>query len=347
VAPGKDNAVDTYYRLLADVEAGRLAPIYYLCGPERLLIDRLVAALRRAVLDPDTEEFNHDAVTAGDTTPGAVLQLARTVPMMGERRLVEVRDADQWTAEVQEPLIAYLEQPVTTTVLTFTAAKVDARFKLFKMLDQRGWLGRFEPVRGVPLFRFLQAEAQRLGVRFAPGAAELLVELVGTEILALASAVEKLCLFVGTGGTVQPEVIDQVVSETRQAVIFELTDAIGDGNVGAALPSLRALLQAGEPEVKILVMIARQIRMIWMALSARAERGARADLGSVLGVPPFVAKKIGAQAERFTLSAIRAAHERIYQTDRALKSSRVPRALVLEKLVLELCAQQARPGRIR
>jgi DNA polymerase-3 subunit delta len=347
VPPLKETAVDTYYRMLGDIEAGRIEPVYYLCGPERLLIDRLVVALRRAVLDPATAEFNHDVVSAGEASIGKILQLPRTVSMLGGRRLVEVRDADALPAESHDDLLAYLAHPVPDAVLLFTGTKSDARFKLWKTLDQKGWLGKFEAVRGAPLFRFLQAEAKRLEVRFAPGAVELLVDLVGTDFLTLASAVEKLCLYVGAGGTIPPEAIDQVVSETRQAVIFELTDAIGDGNVATALPSLRALLEAGEPEVKILVMIARQIRLIWMALAARGEQGPRVDLGPVLGVPPFVARKIGSQADRFTLAAIRVAHERIYQTDRALKSSRVPRPLILEKLVIDLCAQQARSTPIR
>ncbi|MFH2006030.1 MAG: DNA polymerase III subunit delta [bacterium] len=333
------STVDLYQRLLRDVEQGRLLPIYFFAGAERLLMDRLVAAIRRAALSGAAAEFNHDQVGAKEAGAGQIVQLARTVPMMGERRLVEVRDADGLSAKDHEQLLPYVAAPVDSSVLVFTATKVDGRLKFFKALDKAGYLCRFEPVRGAPLLRFLDAEAKRLGARLGPGVAELVVELVGSDFLALASAVEKLCLFVGAGGVVQAEQVDAVVAQTRQAVIFELTDAVGEGNVGSAMRSLRSLLVAGEPEQRILFMIARQFRLIWRALDALSSGARPGDLAGVIGVPPFIARKIASQAGRFDASAVHAAHEEIYSADRALKSSRVPRGLILERLVIGLCSR--------
>lgn len=335
--------VELYGQLLRDIEAGKLLPIYFLAGEERLLSDRVVTALRRVVLTGSVAEFNHDQVSAGEVKAGDILQLARTVPMMGSHRLVEVRDAESLVAAELEKLLPYVEAPVESTVLLFHATKADARLKAFKALDREGYLFRFEPVRGAPLLRFLDAEARRLGAKLGGGVAELLVELVGPDFLALSSAVEKLCLFVGEGGLVTLDHVDSIVAQTRQAVIFELTDAVGEGNVSLALRSLESLRSAGEPEQRVVFMIARQVRLIWRALEALAAGTSVGGLAGVLGVPPFVAQKVGAQARRFDLPTIEAAHRQIHQADKDLKSLRLPRHLVLERLILWLCL--ARGGR--
>lgn len=339
------NTVELYSQLLRDIKAGKLQPIYFLAGEERLLADRVVAALRRAVLEGSVAEFNHDQASGGEVKAADILQLARTVPMMGSYRLVEIRDAEALAAAELEKLIPYVEAPVPTTVLLFHATKADARLKFFRALDKEGYLARFEPVRGAPLQRFLESEARRLGARLGPGVGELLVEFVGGDFLALASAVEKLCLFVGEGGVVTQEHVDQVVAQTRQAVIFELTDAVGEGNVPVALRSLASLRQAGEPEQRVLFMIARQIRLIWRALQALADGTSPAGIPGVIGVPPFVAQKIVAQTRRFDLPSIEAAHREIHRADRDLKSVRLPRHLVLERLILGLClARKSAPA---
>lgn len=335
----RKSTVDLYTELMRGVQQDRFLPIYFLAGEERLLIDRLVAAIRRKILAGGAAEFNHDQVAGKEAGGGQIVQLARTVPMMGERRLVEVRDAEGLAAKDLEQLLPYVADPVDSTVVIFTATKVDGRLKFFKALDKAGYLGRFDPVRGAPLLRFLDAEAKRLGAQLGPGVAELLVELVGGDFLALASAVEKLCLFVGEGGVVDAEQVDSVVAQTRQAVIFELTDAVGEGNMGSALRSLQSLLEAGEPQQRILFMIARQYRLIWRALDALGAGARPGDLAGAIGVPPFVARKIGAQARRFDVQTIHEAHAEIYRADRALKSSRVPRNLILERLVMGLCAR--------
>ncbi len=335
----RKSTVDVYTELMRGVQQDKYLPIYFLAGEERLLIDRLVAKIRGKVLAGGAAEFNHDQVGAKETGGGAIVQLARTVPMMGDRRLVEVQNAEGLAAKDYEQLLPYVENPVSSTILIFTATKVDGRLKFFKALDKAGYLGRFDPVRGAPMLRFLDSEAKRLGARLGPGVAELLVDLVGSDFLALASAVEKLCLFVGEGGVVDAEQVDSVVAQTRQAVIFELTDAVGAGNLGSALSSLQNLLQAGEPQQRILFMIARQYRLIWRALDAMAEGARGGDLAGAIGVPPFVARKIGDQARRFDVHTIHEAHAEIYRADRALKSSRLPRNLILERLVMGLCAR--------
>lgn len=337
MASKKSNSADQYREVMGELREGRLRPIYFLAGEERLLVDRVLRRVRKVALAGGLREFNHDVLSPKEGTAG-VLQAVRTVPMMGDRRLVEVQEAEGFKAQELEKLIPYLESPVDSAVLLFVAGgKVDTRYKFFRALDGRGYLFRFDVIKGALLRRFLESEARRQGATLAPRVAEQLMDLVGNDLLALAGAVEKLTLFVGEGGMVQAEHVEEVVSRTRQAVIFELTDSVGAGDAATALGSLQSLLHGGEPEVRILFMIARQVRMIWLARTALDEGASPGSLPGVLGVPPFVARKVADQARRFSRERIQRVHGELYRADRQLKSVRLSRSLVLERLVLGLC----------
>ena len=80
--------------LRAEIAGGRLRPAYLLAGEEALLREDALAALRGAVLTGGAEDFNFDRLEGDATTPGAVLDAVRTLPVMAERRLVVLREPE-------------------------------------------------------------------------------------------------------------------------------------------------------------------------------------------------------------------------------------------------------------
>ena len=152
--------------LIADIEAARLSPVYYLCG-ERYPVDRVSAALRRAVLGgKNASAFNFDAL-GPDAGAREILSAVRTVPMLGRARLVQVRDAHLLSAEELNKLLPYLEDPAPFSHLLFTAEKADLRLKFFSRLKKLGVVQRFDPLKHdtgrLPILRLVQAT--RLGVQ--------------------------------------------------------------------------------------------------------------------------------------------------------------------------------------
>ena len=83
---------------LEDALAKDPPPVLLLCGKERFLVNRAVDAVKAAVLDPRTRDFNFDLLEGKDATPARILSVARTLPMMARRRLVLVRDLDDLSA---------------------------------------------------------------------------------------------------------------------------------------------------------------------------------------------------------------------------------------------------------
>lgn len=275
--------------------------------------------------------------------PAQVLQSARTLPMMAPRRLVLVRGADELTAEELSAFVDYLGRPAPETCLCFVAEKADQRMKFFTALKKHGLLLKLEPLNERQLPGFLRAEARRLKVKLDAGAAERVAEEIGADLGQLADALDRLANYVAPGEPIRVADVEEVVATTRQHTVFELIDAVGAQNRDGALRLLAGILGAREPALRLLAMLARHVRQLWVVrdlLTGSRRGGAAASQGEVaqaLGVPPFVATKLMDQARRLDRERIGAMHEAIYHTDRALKLSKVDDERHMEALVLRLC----------
>lgn len=326
---------------LAALRDGDPGPLYWFSGKERFLVDRAVTLVKERALDPRTKDFNYDLLYAKEAGPQKILAAARTLPMMARRRLVIVRDADALDAKELEQLVAYVEKPSPETCLLFVAEKADLRLKFFTTFKKQGVLLKLEPLAERQLPAFVREEARSRGLRVQPDAASLLVAEVGSELGLLVDAIERLALYAGASEgkrEVRIEDVEAVVASTRTRSVFELSDAIGEGNLGRALGALGSLLKAREPALRILAMVARQVRLLLTARSLLDARASRGELAEALGLPPFVVEKIEAQARRFDARALVAMHRVVFETDQRLKSSKVDDERLMEKLVLDLVA---------
>jgi DNA polymerase III subunit delta len=323
----------------AEVRAGRVASVYFLYGKERFLAERAVAAIREAVLDPRTRDFNLDVIHCKEEAHAAerIVATARTLPMMARRRLVLVRDADDLDAEDHATLLAYLAAPAPTTCLVLTAEKADLRRRFFLELRKVGVLGRFDPPYERRLPPWIETEARSLGVSLERGVAELLAAVIGADLGQLASSLEQLALFVGGRGRITLADVEEVVAETRQHSVFDLANAVGERDARRALHQCQRMLAAREPAVKILFMLTRHFRQLWTTRELLARRAGREEIAQTLGINPFFVEGLSAQARRFAPRALRRAFDALYAADRALKSSRLGDEMVLERVVLELC----------
>jgi DNA polymerase-3 subunit delta len=312
-------------------------PLYYIYGKERFLVDRAVDLLRARVLDARTRDFNYELFHGREARGSTVVQAARTLPMMARRRLVLVRDVEEMKPDEQAPLAAYVAAPCRETCLVLVAEKADARLRLVAACKKHGVMLKLDPLYERQLSGFVREEARARGARFEPGAAEVLCDEVGAELGPLADAVERLAMFVGGERAISPADVEQVVASTRQRSVFELADAVGERSRERALALLGAMLSARESGVRIVALLARHVRQLWSAKELLARgRMSKFDLAQALGMPPFFVDGIEAQARRLDRAALGRMHAALYRADRALKSSRLDDARILEQLILEL-----------
>ena len=325
--------------VVAEVRAGRLEPVYYLYGKEQFLVKRALAAIRAAVLDPRTQAFNLDSVDCreGKGHGERILAAARTVPMMAARRLVLVRDADELAPDDLDALLPYLGDPLETTCLVFVAQGADLRRRFFLELKKKGGLAKFDPLYERRLPGWIEAEARGLGHGVEPGASQLLCDVVGADLAALSQALEQLSLFVGPKKRITVAAVEELVAETRQHSVFDLANAVGERDTRKALYQCQRMLQAREPAIRILFMLTRHFRQLWLAREALDQRLDDEEAARRIGIPPFFVAGLKTQARRFDERGLAHAIEALYGADAALKSSRAGDEVVLERLLVDLC----------
>jgi DNA polymerase III subunit delta len=322
-------------RALAD---GVIKPVYYFYGEETYLMEREMKRFIAALVPADMADFNLDILYGGDRKGQEIASAAQTLPMFAQRRLVVVKRSEGLTDSDQESLTEYLKNSSPTTCLLFIGKKPDLRRKFFLEMKKIGELVEFKPPYENQLPAFITAEANLAGVRIAPEAAELLLLLSGTNLQELASQMEKLAGYVGAGKTITLEAVREIASDTRADTVFDLANALGEKSLGVALRKLQTVLRDGQAPLFVLNMLTRHFRQLWQLRELMARKVPKPELGRAIGLrSDFFLPGLMKQASNFTLVEFRSTFTRLYETDRALKSSRLKPAFILEQLFMAIC----------
>ncbi len=356
--------------VLEKVRAGELARVYLMWGDEPILVRELVSAIRTSTLVVGTESLNHDRFSASELESLVqVLQACAQVPMMAQFRLVELWELETLLARKQDAddeasapskgskrkkpeqspidrLLTYVSDPNPSTVFVMVASELDARARIVQAVRKAGVLVHFEALRNdADAVTFVLERARRGGISLDRHAASSLVGAVGSSPSDLITALERAELHAGQGLPVHGEDVDAVVAVTREAVIFDLTDAVGAGDHERALAILARMFTANPVRdtnvaFGVHAMLIRQIRLVFTAKMAPG------DVEAATGLPPFVARKLARQAERFDERKLRAAYAGLARLDRDLKggsklAQKSPH-MALQRWILEVC--EALPG---
>jgi DNA polymerase-3 subunit delta len=192
----------------------------------------------------------------------------------------------------------------------------------------------FSRLREGELHQWLTREARQLGKNLTLAAAQRLVEMVGDNLAELSQELEKLALFAGPENTLTPTLVTQLTSHSRTYNIFALVEALGTPGFHQRLTSLGQLLDLGEHPVKILGMLARQVRIL-----IRVKEGAGAnpmELARSLGVQQWQVKSLTQQGACFSDAALRRHLTMLHRVDFYLKTSTGNPRLWLEWALIKM-----------
>jgi DNA polymerase-3 subunit delta len=219
--------------------------------------------------------------------------------------------------------------------------KIDTRFKVFATLRKAGYLHEFPSLRDRELVGWLAREARQRQIGLDNDAATALAEMAGPDLGRLSQALEQLALYVGDAKRIRLADVEDLVAETRQRGVFELTKAIGAGNVGRALALLTNMLRNREPALRIQFMLARHLRQVWRAKELFAAGAGRNEIAAGVGINPFFLDDVLVPARRMSRASLERAFERLYVADVELKSSKLDPEIALSRLVQTLAESSA------
>ncbi len=326
--------------LSAALKRGTVAPLYLVIGEDEAGKDEVVARLVNLV-EEDLRAFNVERFTAGDAKPDDVVFAARTLPMLGERRVVvfahierlfkgrrKAAGAEEEPAGEDVPvpdpagLEGYVASPEQSTVLVLVGTDINRTTRLGKALAKQAVMiacdgfstDGFNGPQGA-LRDAMQFAADRIkaaGKRIDAAGLSALVERAGPDIVRLRKDIDTLVLFVGDAPAITAQDVQLVVGAAQQFDDWAVTNAIGARDAAAALRHVQLMVENGSSPFQMLGQLG------WWVRTKMAQAAPDRVQGAV---------------------------QALYRADGASKLGRDPQ-VVLERLVVELCGPSS-PGAAR
>jgi DNA polymerase III subunit delta len=223
--------MDEVVKIINDIKAGNIKPIYFLMGEEPYYIDKLTEYLEQNLLTEDEKGFNQMVLYGRDTTIDEVVENAKRYPMMAERQVVIVKEAQDLSREIDK-LESYAENPQPTTVLVmaYKYKILDKRKKINKTLIKHGLVYESKKMYENQVGQWITRVLQGRGYSIEPKANAMLVAFLGNDLNRIANELNKLEIILPKGSTISPSHIEENIGFSKDFNIFEFRTAIGSKN---------------------------------------------------------------------------------------------------------------------
>lgn len=353
----KQSSQDLFTALSRQIKSEKLLPVYFLCGEEQFFTDQLQEQLLGKV-PAESKDFNFDMLYGQDVTPSDILGMARSYPMMAERRYVFVREFFQCTeaaigedGEEQsgrsslEAFIPYFENPAPFTVLVmhdFKKPNKNSRF--YKALNKSEYCGFFQ-FDAIPEYKVTDWIRSWTETRYKrpidTRAAEVLYQIVGTNLHKLSTELEKIHHFRKAQDTITLEDVKSVVGFSREFTVFELQSAVFERNTKKAMFIAEQMLQQGNTGpgdlIPLIALFHASFWRVWQYKRLVAKQLAPEQISKQMGMSSFRMRMTSKDAQRYQMHELPGVFEALLDADRAVKGySKLDASAILVMLLKRL-----------
>jgi DNA polymerase-3 subunit delta len=217
--------------ILKNIKNKEFLPIYFFHGEEPYFMDAAVKSFENDVLEEDEKAFNQTVVYGKDTTFSEVLSLARQFPMMGDKQVIILKEAQEirMTEKEAEALKIYAENPVDSTLLVIAHKykKADSRKSFAKILSKNKMLFVSDKLKDYEVPKWIDQELRNTGLKAKPNIPALLSEYLGTDLSRISNELNKLKMILKDGEILDEKIIETHIGISKDFNVFELIKALG------------------------------------------------------------------------------------------------------------------------
>lgn len=315
--------------------------LYMIWGAEDYLSEQYYSELKKLCLAED-DEFSFRRLSERDFSAQKLAEAVDSLPFLSERTLVEVRNVDLNKldeADEVAKILSDIPDYCTVVLINDNTFEPDKRLKLFKAILKNGVEIHTTAQSGDALIRWIVKRFAASGKSIELSAAQRLIAVSGDLMNRLIPEIDKLAAFT-KGERVTVDDVNAVAHHIPEAVVFDMTERMANGEYSAAINLLGELLadKNNEP-IMILAVLGNQMRRLYAARVA-IESGLGTDyVMSTCAVKlEFVAAKLIASARKMTRAQLVRAVELCAETDYAMKSSGEDSVSLLKECVLRIAA---------
>ena len=214
--------------IMRDLEAGKFAPVYYLMGDEPYYIDKIADYIAEHALQPEERDFNQTILFGSDVNASQISDLARRYPMMAERQVVIVKEAQN--IKNTDALERYFAQPMASTrlVMCHKNGKVDGRKTAYvKAIKSAGVMFESAKLKDRDLPGFIENYLKARQVKIDNKSVQMIAENIGADLSRLVGELDKVILSLPEENrVVTPQTVEDQIGVSKEFNGFELRDAI-------------------------------------------------------------------------------------------------------------------------
>ena len=314
--------------------------IYVFAGKDECLVNARCQDFVEHLTEPSQRATGLFTADAAQVSAADVLDELRTVPFLTAKRIVVLKNADQFISKNRDLLEKYFENPCPTGIFVLTVSSWPSRTKLAQKLPQVGKLIDVKEPKSWQLpGRLAEYASDAHGKKLNKDAAELLIELVGDELTRLYSELDKLALFTDNEKTISVAHVESLIGHNRMYGAFEVIDAVTAGETAEAVARLRNMFAEDKTaEFKVVGAFAFHFRKMYNA-KALLEKGL--SISAVAGALRVWSNKEGffRQLDRVTLRQLAENLQELAWIDYAMKTGQTKAPVAMERLVLKLASQ--------
>ena len=345
----KDGDNTALQDLKRSIKENSLKSLYFFYGEETFLLQHYLGQLKKLLIEELTESFNFHKLTGETFSVQAFCDAVENLPMMAENTLVLVDEVDifKMPEADREKMIEILSDipEYCTVVFTYvtTAWKPDKRMKkLWDTVESNGTIVEFAKQEPRDLIVWISRHFAARKKQITPDLCNYLIEITGGTMTALAGEIAKICAYSGAD-SIHKSDIDAVTEPVLDAVVFQMTDLLGQGEYGSALVKLNQLQKMQEDPLQILGAVGFHFRRLATAKTLLENGKSSSELIPLYRMSDYAARKTMSAAAKFSTGFYAKAAELVLETDRAIKTSLDDGNRLLECLIMQL-AQEARHG---
>lgn len=308
--------MDEAVKIVNDIKNGQIKPIYFLMGEEAYYIDKIADYIEQNVLTEDEKGFNQTVLYGRDVTIEDIISTAKRFPMMAERQVVIVKEAQDLLRNIEQ-IEPYTDDPVPTTVLVFCYKykTIDKRKKFTKNIEKMGVLFEskklYENQVGDWITRLLKSK----GYGIEPKATAMLVEFLGTDLSKINNELEKLQIVLPKQSTITAKDIEENIGFSKDFNVFELRKAIGERNQLKAYQIVQYFSE--NPKENPILMVTALIFGYFQQLlqyHGLKDKSSK-NVAAVLKISPYFTKDYELAARNFPMKKVSAAIAKLRDMD--------------------------------
>ena len=325
--------------LLKEIRNKKFEKIYFLHGEEPYFIDVLTKAIQDNALEESERDFNQSILYGKDAEVLSLISELKSYPMMAERRLVILKEAQYFKAI--EQLESYLENPVTSTifVICYKYKTFDARKKTLKNALKNGVVFKSEKVKEYQLAEWIQQNVKSSGYEMTSKACMLMVESLGNDLGRIVKELEKLAVLIEKGTTINDKHIEENIGISKDYNVFELTNAVANKDNLKAL-KIVDYFEHNPKAADLVFVISNLFKFFSQIMRIHfLPNKSREAVAKALGLHPFVAGELTNAKNKYDPRKIAANIALIHEYDlksKGVRNTSATQGELMRELVYQL-----------